>query len=127
MQSTVRALMVHSEEQPLSSLTYALRPHLGDMIRAHTCHETRSILTKADPPRLIFTDLKLPDGTWSDVLQLASKASPALVIVVSPDVDAHLYLDALEQGAFDFLVPPFVGAEVAHVLRCALHDLGAAA
>ncbi len=72
------------------------------------------------PPLLVFTDRQLPDGTWRDIVRLAESAhAPTSVIVVSRLTDVRLYVDAIEQGAYDFIVPPFEAAGLAHVVRCA--------
>ncbi|MCL5670717.1 MAG: hypothetical protein M1423_05390 [Acidobacteria bacterium] len=69
----------------------------------------------------VFADAELADGTWADVLALAATAQgPVPVAVVSRYADTKLYLQALEKGAADFIVPPFGVYEVAHVLRCAI-------
>ena len=78
------------------------------------------MLTGPKPPELVFTDTQLPDGTWSDVVRLAEGArAPVNVIVVSRLVDIPLYVRAIEQGAFDFITPPFESADLAYVIRCA--------
>jgi FixJ family two-component response regulator len=45
------------------------------------------------------------------------------VVVVSGLVDVGLYLETLDQGAYDFLTPPFEVREVAHIVRCAMSDV----
>jgi DNA-binding NtrC family response regulator len=67
---------------------------------------------------MIFTDTNLSDATWVDVLRLAARHLVP-VIVVSRQVDFRLYVDSLERGALDVIVPPFVGAYLAHIVRCA--------
>ena len=49
----------------------------------------------------------------------AAKAAPGStpVIVVSRVVDIPLYLDVLESGAYDFIVPPLTSAELAPMIR----------
>ena len=42
------------------------------------------------------------------------------VIVVSRVVEINLYIDALEKGASDFIVPPFYHQDISHVLKCAV-------
>jgi FixJ family two-component response regulator len=51
---------------------------------------------------------------------LAFSNSP--VVVVSRLVDLDLYLDVLESGASDFIVPPFQASDVAYVVSGALLD-----
>jgi FixJ family two-component response regulator len=72
-------------------------------------------------PDLIFTDTALADGIWAEVEALAKRMLPRVpVIVVSGQVNVPLYLDALERGASDFIVPPFRDADLDHVVRGAL-------
>jgi FixJ family two-component response regulator len=47
---------------------------------------------------------------------------PVPVIVVSPFVDVDLYLDSMESGASDFIVPPFLCTDVAYVVMTAISD-----
>ncbi len=87
------------------------------------CREASRLLQDSDPPHLVFTDTTLPDGTWTDVLGLAAKAPvPVNVIVVARFVDMRLYVNVMWRGAFDFLAPPFVPSDLAHVVRCAVEN-----
>jgi FixJ family two-component response regulator len=70
-------------------------------------------------PAAVFSDAVLADGTWADVLFSAAQArKPLPVIVVSRITDIRLYIRALENGAADFIVPPFGVPEITDVLRC---------
>ena len=120
-QFKIRALLVHQEESPLTELKFVLEGQGIETSRVRTCAEAEAVMTRAVPPLLIFTDTILMDGTWADVAALAEKENPALsVIVVSRQVDIPLYLDALESGASDFIVPPFQVADVGYVVQGAL-------
>jgi DNA-binding NtrC family response regulator len=121
MRARIRALLVHYEEMPMTELKFVL-DRLGiETWGARTCAEAEAALSGAEPPRLIFTDTVLTDGTWANVTALAGKGRLALsVIVVSRQVDIPLYLDVLESGASDFIVPPFRDADVAQVVKGAL-------
>jgi FixJ family two-component response regulator len=45
------------------------------------------------------------------------------VIVVARVVDTRFYVEAIEAGAFDFIVPPFNAADLAYVVRCAVDNV----
>lgn len=101
--------------------TSALKPALDcypvRIQRLTTCREAVQRLAQQRLPVAIFTDVELPDGDWKQVLQIAQQAPvPVQVIVVSRIVDVHLYLDALDAGAFDFLVPPIREAELDYIM-----------
>ncbi len=89
-----------------------------------TVQELGPLLQEANPPHLVFTEARLPDGTWADVVKKALGApKPVKVIVVSRLVDVSLYVDTMEGGAFDFIVPPLSANELAHVVKCAVENV----
>ncbi len=120
MGEKISALLVHSEDEPLKTLKAALENQSIEISRATDCREALCFLEGSNPPQLVFTDTMLPDGNWADILFLASNAPrPPSVIVVSRFVDIKAYIDAIECGAFDYIVPPFASLGLAHVVRCA--------
>ena len=124
MAGVKRALVVHDQDEPLGQLERVLQNLNIEIVRAKTCGEALTALGQESPPRLVFTDVTLPDGTWRDVLRGATqKPAPADVILVSRLVDNSLYISALESGALDFVVPPFNSSDVAYVIGNALRDL----
>jgi DNA-binding NtrC family response regulator len=115
------ALLVHSEEMPVAELEPLLRRQGFATQRARNCAEARRTLGCADPPTLVFTDTVLADGTWAVVEGLAEQSRPAVpVIAIHRFVDLRVYLDVMEGGAADLVVPPFRDADIAHVIRGAL-------
>ena len=123
MMPEISAILLHDAAGPLPELKRALESQSVKTRMVATCREVTRLLGSSDAPLLIFTDRQLPDGTWSDVVRLACQApTPASVIVVSRLVDVSLYLDTLERGAFDFIVPPFESAGLAHIVRCGVDN-----
>jgi len=117
----VSALFVYQQPEPMRSLQAVLERQAVVAARARSCQEARQILNKKNPPHVIFTDTALPDGSWADVLRLAAQAPQfSNVIVVARLLDTRLYIEAIEAGAFDFLAPPFVAADLAHIVHCAV-------
>jgi len=117
-------LLVHDYEYPLADL----RPPLSRLgfrgQRARSCREARYFLGAPRPPALVFTDTDLPDGGWTDTVAFAGRALPPVpVIVVSRTVDIGLYLDAMEGGAAEFMVPPFREIDLSYVVRGAAMNL----
>lgn len=86
-----------------------------------SCAEARKCLNGKILPAALFCETSLPDGTWADVLSLAAMARKRIpVVIVSRVVDIELYLNALENGAADFIVPPFSQHDVSQVMSCAV-------
>lgn len=121
MQTRVRALLVHNQQRPVGELKPLLESQGIETLRTGSCAETEAALASIEPPVLIFTDTVLPDGTWADIQSVAEHLG-APIIVVSRFVDLSFYLEVLERGASDYMVPPFREADVAYVVRGALLD-----
>jgi DNA-binding NtrC family response regulator len=120
MPEKIKALLVQARPGPFDALRMALEEQAVEIRTARNCGEAALCLWSECPPHLVFTDVQLADGNWADVLTLASKASvPVNVIVVAPLVDVSFYVQAIERGAFDFIVPPLAAPELQHVVRIA--------
>ncbi len=123
MKEKIRALLVRARHDPLDALRMALEEQSIEIFTAKNCFEAALALWSDCPPHLVFTDVQLTDGKWADVLTLATKASEAVnVIVVAPFADVSFYVEAIERGAFDFIVPPLSGPELLHVVRIAAEN-----
>lgn len=123
MKENIRALLVQARHDPLDALRMALEEQSIDIYTAKNCAQAALALWSDYPPHLVFTEIQLADGNWSDVLTLAAKASaPVNVIVVAPFADVTFYVQAIERGAFDFIVPPLSDPELLHVVRIAAEN-----
>ena len=120
MKETIRALLVLARPDSCEALRLGLEKQLIEICTAKNCGEAALTLHSQCPPHLVFTDVRLSDGDWTDVLSSAAGASAAVnVIVVSPRVDVALYIRAMEGGAFDFIVSPPNALELLHIVRVA--------
>ena len=122
MGEKIKVAMICDQREPAEGLKEVLRS-LGMEIRhLHTCQEASGLLKQPDSAEMIFTDTVLSDGTWEDVLRLAKESHDFLpVIVVSRIPDVDLYLETLENGAFDFVTPPFLTYDLANVTGSAMY------
>ena len=123
MEEKIKALLVQARPGPFDALRLALEEQSMEIRTAQNCGEAALALWSDRPPHLVFTDVQLADGNWADLLTLAAKASaPVNVIVVAPLVDVSFYVQAIERGAFDFIVPPLAAPELLHVVRIAAEN-----
>ncbi|MBI4166935.1 MAG: response regulator [Acidobacteria bacterium] len=117
------AVLVHDRTNPIEPLKVLLKGQAVETWSAKTCDEVARLLDQTQP-ELVITDTRLQDGTWVDVINLAEKAAvPTNVIVVGSHDDTKLYITAMQNGAFDFILPPFEVKSVAHVLRVAVDNV----
>jgi len=124
MTDTITALLVHKNSETLAMLKGALERQGMRIIHAQSRAQANRMLSGQNPAPLVFTDTQLPDGTWADILAEAEKATqPVNVIVVARVVDTRLYVDTIQNGAFDFLAPPFVATDLEYVVRSALDNV----
>jgi DNA-binding NtrC family response regulator len=124
MQERIRALLVHDRPEPMGSLRHALGNQSIETQSVRTCHEANQALWGCQPPHLVLVDTRLPDGSWEVVVNLAARApAPVNVIVVSEVVDIALYLEVIQRGAFDFIVPPMSWPDFNHVVRSAVDNV----
>lgn len=120
MKRKVFALVVHERPDPCQLLKQVLRRLGVDAFSVSSCEEATHLLEQTHP-HLIFTDTKLPDGTWVDVMNLVENAPfPVCAILVGSRKDAQAFEAALNYGAFDFIFPPFDAEVVSQLLTQAM-------
>ncbi len=70
---------------------------------------------------LVITDLKMPKGSGLDVLKAVKASSPeTMVLVVTAFASTESAVEAMKQGAYDFLTKPFQVDEVQMIVKNAL-------
>lgn len=117
------ALLVCREGASLEPLKSALRNQSIATWSVGTCEEATRLMEQTQP-ELIFTDPRLGDGTWLDIINLIEKASaPVNVIVVGTHENINLHGSAMANGAFDFIQPPFEATSLGHVLQHAVENV----
>ncbi len=70
---------------------------------------------------LVITDLKMPKGSGLDVLKAVKVSSPdTVVLVITAFASTEAAVEAMKQGAYDFLTKPFQVDEVQLIIKNAL-------
>lgn len=68
--------------------------------------------------RVLLTELKFPDGSWEDAVDMLLYSYPqAALVLAAPDPDDTLWIHALERGAFDLVAKPFRAEELRRILE----------
>lgn len=124
MDHTLSALVVNEDANLVLQLRAVLEAQNVATCCARSCQEAKAALSREAHPDIIFAGAIFTDGTWRDMLKLAHQVSPHAGVVITTRVaDIRLYLDAMEEGAADYIVPPFAASDVAHVVRSTVEDL----
>ena len=120
MRRKITALLLVHQTRPYNDLKAARENLAFSTVRAQSFAKACRVLSRVNPPLLVFTESGLPDGDWSDVVPLSARASSLIsVIVVGQEIDTKLYASVINVGALDFIAPPFDALDLAHVVRCA--------
>jgi len=120
----VTAILLYRPGEARDLLKLALESHLIQIHCLTTVQEALPLLRDANPPHLVFTEDTLPDGTWAEVVKRSQMAcKPVKVIVVSRVVDVSLYVEAMDGGAFDFIVPPLSAIKLDYVVKRAMETV----
>jgi two-component system response regulator PilR (NtrC family) len=115
-----KILVVDDEQSLREFLTILLRKEGYEVAAADSVKAAAAALLGQDFD-LVVTDLKLPDGSGLDVLRAArSGESAAEVVVITAFGTAESAVEAMKQGAYDYLTKPFKVEEIKITIRKAL-------
>jgi len=124
MNERISALLIYERLGAFGEVQLMLENRGIEIQIARSCGDALLRLWSEQPPHLVFTETQLVDGIWADVLSTTRKSRlPVNVIVVSRIADVNLYVQVLERGAFDCIIPPFEVFELDHVIRCATDNV----
>lgn len=80
---------------------------------------------RADSPQVVITDIQMPRLSGYDVLQQIKNERPeTIVIVITAYSSVEKAVDAMKQGAYDYLAKPFSRDELVMVVEKAFNLLG---
>jgi two-component system chemotaxis response regulator CheY len=119
MKTKITAMLIMAQERRLPLLE-ALESCGIDVLLVCNCNEGRRMLEIQLQVQVVLTDAALPDGDWQGVLQIVAEAGVDIEVVVCSRLGDHkLWIDVLEQGAYDVLVEPFECEEVRRIVEAA--------
>ncbi len=111
MEGPAKVLIIDDEEVVLDSCTQILKG--GDYEIATALEGAAGLaLVQSIHPDLVFVDLKMPGISGIEVLQKIHETDPAIVtIVITGYATVASAVEAMKQGAYDFLPKPFTPDE----------------
>jgi response regulator RpfG family c-di-GMP phosphodiesterase len=115
----ISILIVDDEEPIRRLLNMCLEPHYT-CILAGTAEEATELLD-AGRFNLVLTDIRMPGASGLELCQLIRRISPeTVVIMVSGMTDIQFAVNAMREGAFDYLTKPFDLEQVLMVVERSL-------
>jgi two-component system, OmpR family, KDP operon response regulator KdpE len=119
-----RVLVVDDEPAILRALTGALTAR-GYLVRQASTGQQALDIVASDPPEVVLLDLCLPDIDGVNVCRQIRTWSSVPIIVLSANGDDHRKVQALDEGANDYVTKPYSTPELLARLRAALRSSAA--
>ncbi|RKF04765.1 two-component system response regulator HydG [Tenacibaculum lutimaris] len=115
-------LLVEDDVTFSNMLKHFLERHQYTVDVSYTIKNATTLL-KDHPYNLIFTDLRLPDGNGIDLLKLSKDNNSNIpVVLMTGYAEVSTAVQAMKQGAFDYISKPFNPDEVLEVISNALEE-----
>ncbi len=120
MSAAPRVLVVDDERGMRDFLEIFFRREGMDIATAASVSEARALL-EADDFDLVMTDVQMPGGSGIELLRSVKESSPeTVVIVITAFATTETAIEAMKEGAYDYLTKPFKVDEVRLVVSKAL-------
>ena len=102
---TSEALIVEDDDATLDALATLVELEGFEVRTASRLSEAYEVLKYRDP-QIILTDLMLPDGRGLDLLRSLPETTEAELVVITGDASLQTAVEALREGAYDYLTKP---------------------
>lgn len=120
MNATLARVLVVEDEEPIRRfLCNTLKAHGYVVAEAATLQQAR-VQVSADPPDAILLDLGLPDGEGLDLVREVRSWSSLPIVVLSARGQERDKVQALDEGADDYVTKPFGVPELLARVRVSL-------
>lgn len=107
MEETHQILVVDDDNFVLQSLTSILKALNQNVCFTENPIEALEIF-RQERPQIVITDIKMPKLSGLDLLKKIHEEDPQCpVILMTAYADIELAIEAVKQGAFDFIIKPF--------------------
>jgi two-component system response regulator PilR (NtrC family) len=117
----VEKILVVDDEQSLREVLSIMLKRTGYAVTSVADGQEAIELLNKDIFDLVITDLRMPRIDGMEVLKAAKSASPeTVVLIITAFASADSAVEAMKQGAYDYLTKPFQVDEVQLIIRNAL-------
>jgi two-component system KDP operon response regulator KdpE len=114
------ALLVIEDEPAMSKVLATSLTARGYEVTSAATGEEGLVLVATNPPAVVVLDLGLPDIDGIEVCRRIRTWSEVPIIVLTADGAEHRKIDALDEGADDYVTKPFSMPELLARVRVAL-------
>ena len=116
-----RKILVVDDERSVTDALQMILADLGHRVDAAKNVAEATALLKKSPFDLVFTDLRLPDGSGIDLLTHIKNDSPdTQVILMTAHGSLDITIEAIKRGAFYYIEKPFTPNQVTMLVERAL-------
>ena len=116
-----RVLIVDDEQSMREMLRIMIKTEGCDTETAPRGEEAIKKLEAGERYSVVLTDLKMPGASGLDVLRAVKRHDPACqVVLMTAFATAETALEALREGAYDYMIKPFKRDQAVSVVRRAL-------
>lgn len=117
-----KILLVEDDVTFSNMLKHFLERHKYNVEVSYSINSAKTLL-KEHSYHLIFTDLRLPDGNGMELLKLSKENNSNVpVVLMTGYAEVSTAVQAMKQGAFDYISKPFNPDEVLEVISNALEE-----
>jgi two-component system response regulator PilR (NtrC family) len=117
----VEKILVVDDEQSLREVLSIMLKRAGYAVTIAMDGEDAVELLQKEIFDLVITDLRMPKVDGMEVLKAVKSASPeTVVLIITAFASADSAVEAMKQGAYDYLTKPFQVDEVQLIIRNAL-------
>jgi two-component system, repressor protein LuxO len=121
MAISIRRVLLVEDSVPMARVYVEyLRREPYDVHHVETGREALAAIA-ACPPQVLVLDVRLPDMDGLDILRhVRKKDLPCSVVVITAHGSVNMAVEAMRQGAFDFILKPFDADRLIFTLRNAI-------
>ena len=117
MSAPVKLMIVDDEAHLRTSLTFWFREEGYDVLSAGSGREALATLQR-EAPQILLVDIKMPGMDGLEVLRKVRETSPeTTVIIMTAYASVETAIQALKDGAYDYIVKPFDPEAISRLVR----------
>ena len=117
MSAPVKLMIVDDEPHLRSSLTFWFREEGYDVLSAGGGREALATLVR-EAPQILLVDIKMPGMDGLEVLRKVRETSPeTTVIIMTAYASVETAIQALKDGAYDYIVKPFDPEAISRLVK----------